>query len=100
MGFASSIRQARQMVNHGHILVNGKKVDIPSFEVAVGDEVSLREKTRKTDMFKENFEAGFGTLSYIEKDVPNFSAKLISMPQREEVPIEIKDSLVVEFYSK
>ena len=100
MGFASSIRQARQMVNHGHMLVNGKKVDIPSYEIKPGDEIVLREKSRKTEMFKENFERGLGILPYIEKDVEKFSAKLTSIPAREEVPIAIQDNLVVEFYSK
>lgn len=100
MGFASSIRQARQMVNHGHILVNGKKIDRPSFEVAPGDELSLKEKSRNTELFKENFEVGLGDLPYIERDVEKFSAKLTSIPEREQVPILIKDNLVVEFYSK
>lgn len=100
MGFASSIRQARQMVNHEHILVNGKKVDRPSFEIAPGDELSLKERSRNTELFKENFEIGLGDLPYIERDVSNFSAKLTSIPEREQVPILIKDNLVVEFYSK
>lgn len=100
MGFASSIRQARQMVNHGHILVNGNKVDRPSFEVSPGDELSLREKSRSTELFKENFEVGTEELPYIERNVPNFSAKLIVIPEREQIPILIKDNLIVEFYSK
>ena len=100
MGFASSIRQARQMVNHGHILVNDKKVDRPSFEVAPGDVLSLKVRSRSTELFKENFEVGSEGLPYIERDIPNFSAKLIAIPEREQVPILIKDNLVVEFYSK
>ena len=100
MGFASSIRQARQMVVHGHILVNGKKVDIPSFNVSVGDEIKLREKSQKNEMFKENFETNFVTsYPYISKD-KNFKATLTSVPGREDIPIEIEDQLIVEFYSK
>lgn len=101
MGIANSVRQARQMVNHGHVLVNGKKVNIPSFIVSVGDEIQLREKYRTNELFKANFEAAALTAyPYITKDQANFSAVLSRMPEREEVPIEINDALVVEFYSK
>ena len=101
MGFASSIRQARQMVVHGHILVNGEKVDIPSYLCEVGDTISLKEKSRSVELFKENFQnALLNTLPYIQKDEDSFSARLIKMPERDEVPIEIDDQLVVEYYSK
>lgn len=101
MGFASSIRQARQMVVHGHILLNGQKVNIPSHRVNVGDKLTLREKSRNTELFKENFETSFlNSFPYLEKDEDNFSATLVRMPEREEVPIEIEDQLIVEFYSK
>lgn len=101
LGFANSIRQARQMVVHGHILVNGKKVDIPSFAVQVGDEVSLREKFRTNVMFKENFESGaLNEYPYLSKDMDKFSGVLTRLPERQEVPIEIDEILIVEFYSK
>ena len=101
MGFASSIRQARQMVVHGHILLNGKKVNIPSQKVNSGDTLSLREKSRNIEMFKENFEGSYlNSFPYLETDEENFSATLSRMPDREEVPIEIDDQLIVEFYSK
>ena len=100
MGFASSIRQARQMVNHGHMLVNGQKVDIPSYGVKVGDEITLKEKYRKNEMFSENFINTISTLPYIEKDAENFSGKLVRMPERQEVPIEVDEQKVVELYSK
>lgn len=100
MGFASSIRQARQMVNHGHMLVNGKKVDIPSYRVNAGDVISLAPRGKKVEMFKENFETNFVTsYPYITKD-EDFKATLVSIPNREDVPIEIEDQLIVEFYSK
>ena len=99
--FANSIRQARQMVVHGHILVNGKKVDIPSFAVQVGDEVTLREKSRTNVMFKENFESGaLNQYPYLAKDMDKFSGVLTRLPERQEVPIEIDEILIVEFYSK
>lgn len=100
MGFASSIRQARQMVVHGHFLVDGKKVDIPSYICEIGVEISLKEKSRDTEMFKDNYLNSFiTTYPYIDKD-EEFTARLTKMPEREEVPIEIEDQLVVEYYSK
>lgn len=101
LGLASSIRQARQMVVHGHILVNDKKVDRPSFGLNVGDVVSLREKSQSNAMFKENFEnSELNTLPYIEKNMEKFSGTLIKRPERNEIPIEINEILVVEYYSK
>ncbi len=101
MGFASSIRQARQMVVHGHILLNDKKINIPSYAVKVGDTLTLREKSKDIELFKDNFENNFlNSYPYLEKKEDNFSATLTRMPEREEVPIEIEDQLIVEFYSK
>ena len=101
LGLASSIRQARQMVVHGHILVNDKKVDRPSFGLNVGDVVSLKEKSQSNAMFKENFEnSELNTLPYIEKNMEKFSGTLIKRPERNETPIEINEILVVEYYSK
>lgn len=100
LGFANSIRQARQMVNHGHINVDGKKVAIPSYEVRPGQEISLREKSQKNEMFKENFETAFlNSYPYLTKE-ENFRGKLIRYPERAEVPIEITDQSVVEYYSR
>ncbi|WP_053957642.1 30S ribosomal protein S4 [Inediibacterium massiliense] len=101
IGFANSIRQARQMVNHGHILVNGKKVDIPSYIVKVGEEVSLREKYQKNEMFQNNFlELRTFELPYIEKNYENFSGQLVNIPNREEIPIEVNEVAVIELFSK
>ena len=101
MGFALSIRAARQMVNHGHFLVNGKKVNIPSYQLSVGDEVVLREKSRNTQIFKETFENNsLNVLPYIHKDIESFKATFSRKPLREEIPIVINDNLIVEFYSK
>ncbi len=100
MHFANSIRQARQMVVHGHIRVNGQKVDRPSYAVQVGDVISLKEKSQSIERFKENFLESPVVLPYLSKDDANFSSTLVRMPEREEVPIEIDDHLVIEFYSK
>lgn len=101
LGLASSIRQARQMVVHGHILVDGKKVDRPSYGVSVGEVISLREKSQKNTMFKDSFQQNANSqYSYLSKDLENFSGTLTKVPERMEVPIEINDILVVEYYSK
>jgi small subunit ribosomal protein S4 len=101
IGFANSIRQARQMVSHGHILVNGKRLNIPSCAVNVNDVVSLRERSRSNEMFVSNFrELQSFNLPYIVKDLDNFSGTLIRLPAREEIPIEVNEILAVELYSK
>ena len=98
--FASSIRQARQMVSHGLIRVNGKKVDIPSYQVAEGSVIELKEKSRSNELFKENYETNFAqSLPYIDKE-ENFKVTLTRLPERQEIPIEITDSLIVELYSR
>lgn len=100
-GFARSIRQARQMVNHGHILVNGKKINIPSYQVEINDKISLRKKYQKNKLFKENFEDRYlNEINYLERNQTKFEAKLISEIEPAEIPIEINDQLIIEFYSR
>lgn len=100
MGFASSIRQARQMVTHGHIKVNDRKVDKPSYEVDPGDKLTLREKSKSVELFKENFLNPTFRLSYIERNEDEMSAKLKEIPPRDEIPVEIDEQLIIEFYSR
>ncbi|ERT59163.1 30S ribosomal protein S4 [Megasphaera vaginalis (ex Srinivasan et al. 2021)] len=101
IGFANSIRQARQMVNHGHILVNGKRCDIPSANVAVGSVVSLKEDSRTNEMYKKSFqELKSFDVPYIEKNFDGFEGTLTRIPERSELPIEINETLIVELYSK
>jgi small subunit ribosomal protein S4 len=100
-GFANSIRQARQMVTHGHFLVNGESVNIPSYIIKVEDEITLREKSSKVELFKDNFEnIDISNLPYLEKNVDKFTSKLVRMPKREELPIQINEQLIIEYYSK
>ncbi|SNS93644.1 SSU ribosomal protein S4P [Anaerovirgula multivorans] len=100
MGFAKTIRQARQMVVHGHIMINGEKVDRPSYSVKIGDEINLVEKSKNLQLFIENFEVNsLNTLPYIQKDFNQKGATLMKSPEREEIPIEIQDQLVIEYYS-
>lgn len=100
LGFAATLRQGRQMVNHGHILVNGEKVDIPSYKVNVGDIITLKEKSKKTSMFVTNFTDTMISVPYLEKNIEAFSGNLIRLPNSEEVPVEVKYSKIIEFYSK
>ncbi len=101
MGFANSIRASRQMVNHGHFLVNGEKVNIPSYKLNPGDIVTLREKSRKVELFVDTFkENELNTFPYIEKDIENFVGTYVREPERNELPIEVNEQLIVEFYSK
>ncbi|AAK79446.1 small subunit ribosomal protein S4 [Clostridium acetobutylicum] len=100
LGFGSTLREARQMVSHGHILVNGQKVDIPSYKVNIGDEVSLRSKSRKIQTYASNFTTIIPAVTYIEKDTESFSGRLIRLPKSVEVPVMVKYSKVLEFYSK
>lgn len=89
------------MVVHRHILVNGKKIDIPSYSVSVGDVITLKSKSKEKVLFKENFEQSPENLyPYIEKSMQNLSATLTRLPERHEIPIEINDHLIVEFYSR
>ncbi|OOO00711.1 MAG: 30S ribosomal protein S4 [Epulopiscium sp. Nele67-Bin004] len=100
MGFGRSIRQARQMVNHGHFLVNGQKVDRPSYALKEGDVITLREKSRDIKTFAENMADCNFQLPYIEVDIDNLTGTLTRQPAREELPIEINEQLIIEFYSR
>lgn len=102
-GFARSIRQARQMVNHGLITVDGKKVDIPSYPVRPGQVISLRESYRTNEMFKQAFqELKSFDLPYVEKSFDNWTVTLTRFPQRDELPYkdEVNETYIVELYSK
>ncbi len=100
MGFARSIRQARQMVNHGHFLVNNKKVDRPSYEIHVGDIITLREKSQGLTIIANNLAEVVNTLPYVELDKEKFQGTLIREPLRDELPIEINEQLIVEYYAR
>ena len=101
IGFAKSIRQARQMVTHGHILVNDKRVNIPSYSVKVDQVVALREASKKNELVVKNFqELATFNVPYIEKQMDKFSGKLVRLPEREEIPIDAQERLIVEYYSK
>ncbi len=98
-GFARSIFAARQYVNHGHFLVNGKKVDVPSYQVKIGDEVSVREKSKGMDCFK-NALAMAEKVPYVTTNEADLSCRMSTVPNREEVPVIGDVATVVEFYSR
>ncbi len=103
MGFGTSRAQARQMVRHGHFQVNGRKVDIPSFQVSLADEVEVREKSKQNPAIlgARDATANSPTPNWLEVDKDNLKARVISMPKREElVQIQINEQLIVELYSK
>ena len=98
-GLARTIYMARQLVNHGHILVNGSRVDIPSFRVRVNDVVSVKQKSQKNEVIQDSIRSA-SPPNYIEISKADFSAKLLHIPEREEIPVICEISLVVEFYSR
>lgn len=102
LGFARTRKQARQVVNHGHVLVNGKKVDIPSYLIEAGDQIEIKEKSKSTAEFKDIKEANasFGVVNWLESDIENLKAKVVSLPTREEIDIPVDERAIVEFYSK
>lgn len=102
MGFASSRNDARQVVRHNHIMVNGKRVNIPSAKVKVGDEVTVAEKSKTMTRFalaKEHF-AKRAALPWIDVDSDKMIAKVVALPQRDDIQLEVKERMIVELYSK
>ncbi len=102
MGFAVARRQARQLVRHGHVAVNGRKVNIPSFQVSVGDEITIRENSKKLPILEtaKDFASHQPTPSWLEINRDNFSGRLLSLPKREDINLPVNEQLIVELYSK
>ncbi len=102
LGFAESRAQARQLVKHGHFLVNGRKVDIPSFQVKVGDEITIREKSRDLIPVVQALEsvARRGIPEWLELDADNKKGTVKSVPERSHITMPIQEQFIVEFYSK
>ncbi len=101
LGFGVSRPQARQIVRHGHIRVNGKKVDIPSFQVSVGDVISIREKSAESEHFKAMREGTGKTMpQWLTIDAAELKATVVALPKREDVGMDIQENLIVELYSR
>ena len=102
LGFASTRREARQLVNHGHYTVNGKRVNIPSYTVNVGDVIAVCENSCSTTRFKKMKEddAFVAAPKWLERDKNTLSGKVIALPARDDIDFEIAENLIVELYSK
>jgi len=100
IGFASTRRGARQLVNHGHVTVNGKKVDIASYRVKPGDVVALKEQAKTHPAVKAALEAVHNRVEFITYDEAKMAGTFVRYPERSELNAEINDSLVVEFYNR
>ncbi len=102
LGYAATRREARQMVNHGHFTVNGKKVNIPSYQVKPGMVIALRESSRSIERFKMNLEANAYHVipKWLEFDAANMIGKVVAAPTREDIDFPVEERLIVELYSK
>lgn len=100
LGLARTRAQARQLVNHGHILVDGSRVDIPSYRLTPGQVVSVREKSLKLDIIKESIEINHFVPDYLTFDEAKLTGTFTRLPERSELPAEINEQLIVEFYSR
>ena len=100
IGFASTRRAARQLVNHGHITVNGKKVDIPSYSVKPGDVISIKETSKSHPAVKASLEAKLNRVEFVNYDENKMEATFVRLPERNELNMDINESLIVEFYSR
>ena len=99
-GFASTRRGARQLVNHGHVTVNGKKVDIPSYRVKVGDVISLKEDDKNLKVVEEALSKSTKRVDFINYDENKKEATFVRLPERNELNADINEALIVEFYNK
>jgi len=99
-GFATTRRQARQLVNHGHITVDGKKVDIPSYRLKPGQVISLREKSRGLQIIKDSLEATASRKEFVTFDENKLEITYVRLPERSEIMTDIAENLIVEFYSR
>ncbi len=102
LGFASSRREARMLVTHGHFTVNGRRTDVPSMLLRPGDVVAVREGSRKRKYFKElrDYAEKRSVPAWLERDLENLSGKVLRLPERGEIDTNINEQLIVEFYSR
>jgi small subunit ribosomal protein S4 len=102
LGFAISRRQARQVVRHGHVTVNGRKVNIPSYQVNAGDEVAVRPEAKKMVIVEQGaqFAAANPVPAWLEANFENLSGRVLTLPKRKDVNLPINEQLIVELYSK
>ena len=100
LGLATTRRQARQLVNHGHITVDGKRVDIPSYRVEVGQVIAVREKSKNISTIKDAVEATIGRPAFVSFDDEKLEGSLTRLPERDEMTPDVDESLIVEYYNQ
>ena len=100
MGFAATRREARQLVSHGHFLVNGKKANIPSMELKAGDVISVKEKSKSSPKFKELRDMVITTPQWLDIDLDKLEGKILTAPTRADIDLPIEERYIVEFYSR
>ena len=102
LGFAVARRQARQLVRHGHVQINGKKVDIPSYQVSAGEEIAVREKSNKLGLLEiaKDFASHQAPPAWLEVDRDAYKGRVVSLPTRADINLPINEQLIVELYSK
>ena len=100
LGLGASRAQARQIVNHTHITVNGKKVNIPSYQIKVGDVIAVKEKSAKSELFAAVKEARVIVPKWLEFDSSKLTGKVVALPARDDIDLTIAENLIIEFYSK
>ncbi len=100
MGIGSSRAEARQIVNHGHICVNGKRVNIPSYQVKAGDVIAIKENKRQKEMFKELKEVKVVMPKWLEFDSTKLEGRILELPKRDDIDLAIEEHLIVELYSR
>jgi small subunit ribosomal protein S4 len=102
LGFALSRRQARQLVRHGHVHVDGRKVNIPSYEVDIGEEIAIRESSRKLPILEQakDFASHQNAPNWLSIDRDNYQGRVVALPKREDIQLPVNEQLIVELYSK
>ena len=102
LGFASSRRQARQLVRHGHVHVDGRKVNIPSYQITVGEEITIRESSRKLPILElaKDFASHQNAPNWLNIDRDNYQGRVVALPKREDIQLPVNEQLIVELYSK
>jgi small subunit ribosomal protein S4 len=99
-GFAPTLGSARQLVSHGHVLVNGFRVDIPSYQVQAGDKIAIGSNGQKMTLVTEAMKNWVDVLPYIKREKTAFEGEFVEVPAREQIPVNVNERMIVEFYSR
>lgn len=100
LGYAPTLGSARQLVSHGHVLVNGFKVDIPSYQLKAGDKIAIGSSAQKMTLVTEAMKSWVDVLPYIKREKTSFEGEFVEVPAREQIPVNVNERMIVEFYSR